>query len=160
MKKQLLSYIRFLEEDLPGRRAGELPSLWEQYKAKAEDFRHERLVHLIVTLFFAFLTLVCFTFCLLITTSASFAEEALNPLSVVLLFALTFVLIIVDVFYIRHYFILENGLQYIYTFESRFFPAPETTAIGDVTAETDGTTQERNAGVNQEELSAAGSPND
>lgn len=67
-------------------------------------FQHERLIHLIVTVLFAFLTIftitcVCF----------------LNNLYYGILFCLLSVLCLcLLVPYIRHYYILENGVQKLY----------------------------------------------
>ena len=58
--------------------------------------QHERLVHLLITLFFAFLFLC--------SSIASFCV----PMP--LLFLLDLILLITLLFYIRHYYYLENGL--------------------------------------------------
>ena len=68
-------------------------------KDKINYFNHERLIHLLVTLFYAI-----FTFIFL----------ALGILSYLFLIPF-FIGIIFLVFYIRHYFFLENRVQYIYT---------------------------------------------
>ena len=68
-------------------------------KDKINYFNHERLIHLLVTLFYAI-----FTFIFL----------ALGTLSYLFLIPF-FIGIIFLVFYIRHYFFLENMVQYIYT---------------------------------------------
>ncbi|MBQ1604442.1 MAG: hypothetical protein II091_01790, partial [Lachnospiraceae bacterium] len=61
-------------------------------------FQHERLVHLFVTLFYALFSIL-FTF--LITQSKCFIPVAL-------------ILYVFLIFYIIHYFHLENGVQYLY----------------------------------------------
>ena len=67
-------------------------------------FQHERLIHLIVTVLFAFLT---------IFTAA--CSCFLNNLCYGMLFCLLCVLcLILLVPYIRHYYILENGVQKLY----------------------------------------------
>ncbi|MBQ9140730.1 MAG: hypothetical protein IJX63_02925, partial [Lachnospiraceae bacterium] len=65
-------------------------------------FQHERLIHLIVTVTFALLTIL-----------AIFAFLALIQIGLLLLSGL---LIILLVPYIRHYYILENGVQKLYTY--------------------------------------------
>ena len=67
-------------------------------------FQHERLIHLIVTVLFAFLTI--FTI-----TAACF----LNNLYYGMMFTLlSIVCLILLVPYIRHYYILENNTQKLY----------------------------------------------
>lgn len=74
----------------------EIRSLWEWILF----FQHERLIHLLVTLLFASMTLLSF-FVFLIT----------DYLPVTALFALFLVLLIP---YIFHYYHLENGVQKLY----------------------------------------------
>jgi hypothetical protein len=64
--------------------------------------QHERLIHLIVTVLFAIITFLVFFYAL----------EAMSYSMVALLFALLLLLIP----YIRHYYILENGVQKLYTY--------------------------------------------
>lgn len=65
-------------------------------------FQHERLVHLIVTVIFALLTMLTMLGVLLMPQIALF-----------LLMALFLVLLIP---YVRHYYILENGVQKLYRY--------------------------------------------
>ena len=65
---------------------------------KISFFQHERLVHLIVTVFY--------TVVFLIFTALSFVH-------LIFLIAM-FILLIFVVCYIIHYFHLENGVQYLY----------------------------------------------
>lgn len=68
-------------------------------------FQHERLVHLIVTITFALLTML----------------SVLGFLALVQpgILVLTILLIVLLVPYIRHYYILENGVQRLYTYYDR-----------------------------------------
>lgn len=65
-------------------------------------FAHERLVHLIVTVTFAMLTIVAVVGFLI-------SEQTV-------LIALIVLLLVLLIPYIRHYYILENGVQRLYTF--------------------------------------------
>ncbi len=65
---------------------------------KISDFQHERLIHLLVTLFYAIFALF---FLLLCNYHAIF----LIPFLAMMIFL---------IFYIKHYFFLENAIQYIY----------------------------------------------
>lgn len=107
MEKRLKSYLAQMEEllgqeerlrstDAAGRR-----QLIDSLLIQIRFFQHERLVHLIVTVTFAILTIVAVLGCVL--------SPQLS------LFALTALLLILLVPYIRHYYILENGVQRLYT---------------------------------------------
>lgn len=63
-------------------------------------FQHERLIHLLVTVLFALLTFAAFFLCLL----------TFHPG----LFVLFLALLILLIPYIRHYYLLENGVQKMY----------------------------------------------
>lgn len=65
-------------------------------------FQHERLIHLIVTVLFAILTVLTLFACLLI----------LQPV----LLALELLFLILLVPYIKHYYLLENGTQKLYDY--------------------------------------------
>lgn len=105
MEKYLSGYIAYLEE---------LTALWEDTPRKRKEkneirqavldkigfFQHERLIHLIVTITFAILFLLSLIICFLSQTIFSFVLPALF-----------FILLIP---YIRHYYILENGVQKLY----------------------------------------------
>lgn len=68
-------------------------------------FQHERSIHLIVTVTFAILTVLSLLGCVLEPQPA--------------MFALTVLLLILLIPYIRHYYILENGVQKLYTYYDR-----------------------------------------
>ena len=98
MKKYLYDYI------------GEVDSLLNNNKSKINDdviinhltkisfFQHERLIHLLVTLFYALLLIIFM---------------ALGTLSFMFYF-ISLIISIFLIFYIIHYFRLENGVQYLY----------------------------------------------
>jgi len=91
MKKYLYDYIKYLEENLE-----KVTS--ESILIKIKFFQHERLIHLLVTLFYALVFLIFFG---LISLSYLF----IIPTIIIMIFLL---------FYIIHYFRLENGVQYLY----------------------------------------------
>lgn len=68
-------------------------------------FQHERLVHLIVTVVFALLTVMSMLISLLLEAALGF------------ILPLAFMVLLVP--YIRHYYILENGVQKLYTYYDR-----------------------------------------
>lgn len=65
-------------------------------------FQHERLIHLIVTITFALLTMIAIMGTLFMPQPA--------------LFALVLFLFVLLIPYIRHYYILENGVQKLYQY--------------------------------------------
>lgn len=81
---------------------------WRQYHyQRVAEFQHERLIHLMVTLFFGLL-LLCFIGLLLgVATLGSPTLTGLSA-SLVLLVGVT------EAFYIVHYYKLENGVQRLY----------------------------------------------
>lgn len=71
------------------------------------EFQHERLVHLIVTLFFGLLVLVFAGVLLGVLTLGSTVASLLAGL-------LALIVLVTELFYIAHYFRLENGVQRLY----------------------------------------------
>ena len=78
----------------------QLRALKEKHKRTILYMQHERMIHLRVTFAFSIFLLLTFGLALL------------KPLP--LLFGLTGILLIMVVFYINHYFFLENTIQHWY----------------------------------------------
>ncbi len=97
MKTYMNNYIKEIEEKLNHKVNNKD---LEEFRDKINFFSHERLIHLIVTMFFALFSLL-------------FIFEAINN-NTYLLYVISFLLLIVLVFYILHYFYLENSVQYLY----------------------------------------------
>lgn len=93
MKKQLYNYIEKIQNQL--NQGESLEELKESMKVNIGFFQHERLVHLIVTMTFAIMTVL--------SLAMSMQQLYLLPLFVLIL-ALT-------VPYVFHYYFLENGVQ-------------------------------------------------
>jgi len=93
MKKYLLDYIDYCEKKEKVSKED-----MEELKTKILFFQHERLIHLLVTLFYQIFTL---TFL------------ALGMISYFFLIIFT-ILIVFDICYILYYFFLENHVQYLY----------------------------------------------
>ena len=68
-------------------------------------FQHERLIHLIVTVLFAIMTIMAFVVVMV--------ECSIGALVLLLLF------LVLLIPYVRHYYILENGTQQLYTYYDR-----------------------------------------
>ena len=103
MEKRLKDYLQYMEElKIDELTEDERKSMAAKMLVQIQFFQHERLIHLIVTVTFALLTVL-----------SIFTFLALTQIGLLVLSAL---LIILLVPYIRHYYILENGVQKLYTY--------------------------------------------
>ena len=97
MKKYIKDFITDLETKIEEKHKfteKEIANL----RIKITDFQHERLIHLLVTLFYA-------TFALFFLLLCNYHVIFLIPFLAMIIFL---------IFYIIHYFFLENSVQYIY----------------------------------------------
>jgi hypothetical protein len=101
MVKELTAEVKYITELLT---SGGGNTDWERvlvaHERKIGYFQHERLIHLIVTLFIALFTLL-FYFSMLIYPKME-------------LILITVVLILLSLAYFYHYYRLENGVQKLY----------------------------------------------
>lgn len=107
MEKRLKCYLTYIKEQL----SEELPSeerimIKEDLLIQIGFFQHERLIHLIVTVTFGILAILTLFFSFIYESVASY-----------LLLALLLILLVP---YIRHYYILENGVQKLYEYYDKF----------------------------------------
>ena len=96
MREYLGDYIKVIDNKIKEKNVTEKDI--ENHLIKIEFFQHERLIHLLVTLaygIFLFLSVIIFT--------------QIWIFVIVIYIALIFLL-----FYVRHYFFLENNVQYLY----------------------------------------------
>ncbi|MCM1120543.1 MAG: hypothetical protein NC543_14420 [bacterium] len=110
MERRLKSYLaqmsELLERDgLAGLDGARRRQIADGMLVQIYFFQHERLVHLIVTVTFAILTILSILGCVLCPQPSLFMLAAL--------------LLVLLVPYIRHYYILENGVQKLYTLYDR-----------------------------------------
>lgn len=105
MEKRILNYRKYIDELLLSDNV-DWKHIKEEHLVQISFFQHERLIHLIVTVIFAVLTMlaICMSFMLM----ALGAEGAIGWLGVVLVF------MVLLVPYVRHYYILENEVQKMY----------------------------------------------
>ena len=97
MKKYLFGYIKEIDNLLNNSK--KVPEdVIEKHLIKISFFQHERLLHLLVTLFYAIIFLI---FGILSLIHAIF-------------YSITLILLVFLICYIKHYFHLENGVQYLY----------------------------------------------
>ena len=104
MDKKLKNYIEEITK------ASKHPSteLINYHKTITAQFQHERLIHLIVTMFFALFLIIFFA--LFLFSAISLPDNVGLPI-IFCLGVITLILLIVTLFYIRHYYQLENGTQ-------------------------------------------------
>lgn len=103
MKKRLNNALRFFEQQTRKNLSQEeRRSLKEDLLTQIAFFQHERLCHLIVTLGFALLTLL--------TACCAFLLRLPG------LYLLLGVFLALFLPYIWHYYVLENGVQKLYTY--------------------------------------------
>lgn len=103
MRKWCLEHERYIEEKLAGDPgADEFAEVKAIHEKRLSWLMHERLIHLIVLFITVILVLFSMSLILLLpdTVYAAFP-----------MFAITFIL---AVFYVRHYFFLENTVQHWY----------------------------------------------
>ena len=97
MKKYLYDYINEIDNLIKNNKVTKETK--ENHLIKINFFQHERLIHLLVTLFYALM--------FIIFTALGFVHY--------LFFINSLIIMIFLMFYIIHYFKLENGVQYLYT---------------------------------------------
>lgn len=103
MGKKLKEYIRELQLLLDsGAPIEQIERLKKELLIEISFWQHERLIHLLVTILFALLTMTVFVLLLFYHSWG--------------VLALLAALLALMVPYIRHYFILENGVQTLYVF--------------------------------------------
>ena len=115
MDKKLKAYIKEAEE------LAKKPSKEkrEYHLEMMHYFQHEREVHLFVTLAFALYMMIFFFAFLYIFISFE------NSLLSYCLGFITLALTATEVFYIRHYYILENGCQKLEALIPKFYPTKD-----------------------------------
>lgn len=102
MKTMLKEYISELDEMIKQKKISNRDEIMEDLKTKIGFFQHERLIHLIVTMFTGTFNLMTF----LVAIISNHIE----------LYLLTAILMLLFVPYIAHYFFLENNVQKLYTY--------------------------------------------
>ena len=97
MKKYLYDYIKEIDELLKNNKEIRDNTI-KEHLIKIDFFQHERLIHLLVTLFYAII--------FLIFMGLGYIFWIFLPIG--------FILMIFLICYVLHYFHLENGVQYLY----------------------------------------------
>ena len=105
MGKRLKHYLAYYKEltEKKSLTAEEAAREKEQLLVQIQFFQHERLIHLIVTALFALLSIIS------MLASLAIPEQPILP-------ALDLLFLILLIPYIRHYYLLENGVQKLYKY--------------------------------------------
>lgn len=101
MRERIITYLKWMDDCLEeDAKDMDYSQLMKRHLQEIAFFQHERFIHLIVMCLFAIATVMVF-----LTAMLQFS------ISLIILFAALLVLLIP---YIRHYFLLENGVQKMY----------------------------------------------
>ena len=96
MKEYIKNYVKYIDGLIDNNKVND--KVISEHLLKISFFQHERLIHLLVTCFYAIFN-ICFI-----------ALSFLNPLFIII----TLILLTFLAFYVLHYFFLENSVQYMY----------------------------------------------
>lgn len=102
MKKSIFDYVKEVENILKNKKIDNIDDTIENHLIKISFYQHERLVHLIVTVLFALLSIISLLYTITIPSIG--------------MMLLTFMFILLLVPYIMHYYYLENNVQKLYTY--------------------------------------------
>lgn len=105
MEKRILTYRKYMDELLL-REDVDWERVREEHLVQIGFFQHERLIHLIVTVIFALLTVF--------SISISFGLMAFGAGGAGSWLLVTAAFLILLIPYVRHYYILENEVQKMY----------------------------------------------
>ena len=107
MEKHIAEHYQAISQRLAAAKSkADLEKLARYHRTRVQEFQHERLVHLLVTFFFAGLFLAAL--------AAFLATAAMGLAMNCLLGLLALILFVLELAYIRHYYQLENGVQRLY----------------------------------------------
>ena len=107
MEKHIAEHYQTISQRLAAAKSKtDLAELARYHRTRVQEFQHERLIHLLVTFFFAGLFLASLA-AFLATAAMGLAMNCLMGLLMLILFVL-------ELAYIRHYYQLENGVQRLY----------------------------------------------
>lgn len=115
MEKKIREYEKFIAREMgrAGMTAADRERLAELHREMVENFQHERLIHLIVTLFFALFAVGAMFVVVWVVSVYGLMIEMLP------LYLLALVLVVLTGCYVRHYYFLENHVQGLYKYTEK-----------------------------------------
>ena len=114
MVNEIRAYESFLRKELKMKKGGE--KLFKLHQERIIEFQHERLVHLLIMLFFIFMAVMFLigTGVLCVVLPIKGNETFFLPLGF-----LDLILTVLSVAYVRHYYYLENLTQRLYKYTDK-----------------------------------------
>ncbi len=111
MEKKIREYEKFIEE-ASGKELtpNELTNLANLHQEMLINFQTERLIHLIITLFFVTISLIILAVTAWLLSSNGFSIMTL-PMVIIAIIIST-----LTCFYVKHYYFLENHIQKLYKY--------------------------------------------
>lgn len=111
MEKKIREYEQYIAQEVKrDLNETERRRLADYHREMVENFQHERLIHLIVTLFFAFFAV------LFIFVVAWLVSEYGLLIEMLPVYLLMLILVVLTGFYVKHYYFLENHVQGLYKY--------------------------------------------
>lgn len=114
MENRIRKYEKFIEGQL--KKKTKSKDLWQYHREMVADFQHERLIHLLIILFFIAITLVTVG----ATCVLSFIIPAECWYFMIPMYILDLLLIALSIAYVKHYYFLENHIQKLYDLTEKF----------------------------------------
>ncbi len=114
MEKQIRDYEKYIKgqvREIEELSFEEVHDLFKLHTETVRNFQHERLVHLLIMLFFVFLA-VCLVFGTIIGIMAGWIFGGMF----VALGVLDLLMVVLSVAYVKHYYFLENHIQGLYKY--------------------------------------------
>lgn len=115
MEKRIREYERFITEKI---KQGHIDDkLISFHQDTVNNFQHERLVHLLIMLFFIFITLIMTSVCIWWANDIAWNNWiSLLPAAIV-----TIILWALSIAYVKHYYFLENHIQELYDISKKLY---------------------------------------
>ena len=95
------------------------PELAQYHAQMVKDFQHERAIHLAVTLFFVAMAVILLALSMWLITLTSSPAITMPSLGA------AGIMIILSIFYVRHYYFLENHIQGLYDYTKKIYDGLE-----------------------------------
>jgi len=114
MEQKIREYERFIEQKTSGELGPiERVKVAEYHKEMLANFQHERLVHLLIMLFFVAVSLALIGGFVALTYCFGMRAELIP------FYILLGIVIILTIFYVKHYYFLENHIQKLYQYTKK-----------------------------------------
>lgn len=114
MEKMIKSYEQFIEKKASEKLSdANREELVEYHKEMVTNFQHERLIHLLIMLFFITVALILLGILAWSVIMYGFILEMLA------FYIMTGIVTILAIAYVKHYYFLENHIQNLYKYSAK-----------------------------------------